>query len=63
MVKKVKERTVKEYNLPSEKVNAIPIGEHEVAPFRKYERADLKEGGNLILERMKLGRNSEGEKG
>jgi hypothetical protein len=49
MVKKVKERTVKEYNLPSEKVNAIPIGEHEVAPFRKYERADLKEGGNLKL--------------
>ena len=46
---KLKEQMIKEYNLPSEKVHAITIGEHEVAPFKKYERKDLKEGGNLIL--------------
>ena len=46
---KLKEKMIKEYNLPNEKVNAIPIGEHEVAPFKKYERKDLKEDGNLIL--------------
>ena len=46
---KLKEQMIKEYNFPNEKVNAIPIGEHEVAPFKKYEREDLKEDGNLIL--------------
>jgi glycosyltransferase involved in cell wall biosynthesis len=46
---KLKEQMIKEYGLPSEKVHAIPIGEHEVAPFKKYERKDLKEDGNLIL--------------
>ncbi|MGB3459356.1 MAG: glycosyltransferase family 4 protein [Halobacteriota archaeon] len=46
---KLKEQMVKEYNIPSEKVHAIPIGEHEVAPFKKYERKDLKEDKNLIL--------------
>ena len=46
---KLKEQMIKEYNLPSEKVHAIPIGEHEVAPFKKYERKDLKEDENLIL--------------
>ena len=46
---KLKEIMIKEYNLPNEKVHAIPIGEHEVAPFKKYERKNLKEDGNLIL--------------
>lgn len=46
---KLKEQMIKEYTIPNEKVNAIPIGEHEVAPFKKYERTDLKEDGNLIL--------------
>jgi len=47
--KKLKEQMLKEYNIPEEKVHTIPIGEHEVAPFKKYERANLKEDGNLIL--------------
>ena len=46
---KLKEQMIKEYNLPDEKVHAIPIGEHRVIPFKKYEREDLKEDQNLIL--------------
>ena len=46
---KLKEQMIKEYNIPSEKVHAIPIGEHRVTPFKIYEREDLKEDGNLIL--------------
>ena len=46
---KLKEQMIKEYNIPNGKVHAISIGEHEVAPFKKYEREDLKEDGNLIL--------------
>ena len=46
---KLKEQMIKEYGLPNEKVHAIPIGEHEVAPFKIYEREDIKEDGNLIL--------------
>lgn len=46
---KLKEQMVKEYHLPSEKVHAIHIGEHEVAPFKEYEREDIKEDGNLVL--------------
>lgn len=46
---KLKQQMIKEYNISNEKVHAIPIGEHEVAPFKKYERKDIKEDGNLIL--------------
>ena len=46
---KLKEQMIQEYDHPKEKVHAIPIGEHEVAPFKKYEREDIKEDGNLVL--------------
>ena len=46
---KLKEQMIKEYKIPSEKVHAISIGEHEVAPFKIYERKDIREEGNLIL--------------
>jgi len=46
---KLKEQMINEYSLPSEKVHAIHIGEHQVAPFKRYERQDIKEDGNLIL--------------
>ena len=46
---KLKEEMIKEYNIPNEKVHAIPIGQHDVVPFKKYERKDLKEVGNLVL--------------
>ena len=46
---KLREQMMRVYNLPGEKVHAIHIGEHEVAPFKKYERVDIKEEGNLIL--------------
>ena len=46
---KLKEQMIKIYNLPSNKVHAISIGEHEVAPFKKYEKKNIKEDENLIL--------------
>jgi glycosyltransferase involved in cell wall biosynthesis len=47
---RLKQQMIEEYHLPSEKVHAIHIGEHEVAPFKKYEREDIKkEVGNLVL--------------
>jgi len=46
---KLREQMLREYNLPSEKVHAIHIGEHYVAPFKKYEREDMEEEKNLIL--------------
>lgn len=47
--RKLKEIMINEYNLPNEKINAISIGEHQVAPFKLYERKDVREDGNLIL--------------
>jgi len=46
---KLKEQMIKIYNIPSNKVHVISIGECDVAPFKNYEREDLKEDGNLIL--------------
>jgi len=46
---KLKEKMIKEYNIPHSKVNAILPGECCVAPFKKYEREDIKENGNFIL--------------
>jgi glycosyltransferase involved in cell wall biosynthesis len=46
---RLKVQMMKEYNISNEKVHVIPIGEHEIAPFKKYERKDLKEDGNMIL--------------
>jgi glycosyltransferase involved in cell wall biosynthesis len=46
---KLKKKMMRQYNIPEKRVHVISIGEHEVAPFKKYERTDLKEDGNLIL--------------
>lgn len=46
---KLKEQMLEEYHLPGEKVHIIHIGEIEVAPFKKYEREDIREEGNLVL--------------
>ena len=46
---KLKEQMIQEYNHPKEKVHVIPIGQHDVVPFKKYERKEFKEVGNLIL--------------
>jgi starch synthase len=37
------------FHVPVEKVHEIPIGEHEVAPFKKYEDQALGESGHTIL--------------
>lgn len=47
--KKLKEIMIKEYEIHDEKISVIPIGEHMVAPFKKYENHDIKEERNLIL--------------
>jgi glycosyltransferase involved in cell wall biosynthesis len=47
---KLKEQMNEEYkDIPNEKVNVVPIGEHEVAPFKKYESKHIKEEDNLVL--------------
>lgn len=46
---RLREQMIKEYNIPARKVFAIPIGEHEVAPFKKFERADIKDDGKTVL--------------
>ena len=46
---KLKEIMIREYNISEEKMHTISIGEHEVAPFKKYEKKGLKEDKNLIL--------------
>jgi len=46
---KLRREMMRKYNIPGERVHAIHIGEHEVAPFKKYEKDDIKEDGNLIL--------------
>jgi alpha-maltose-1-phosphate synthase len=47
--KKLKEQMIREYHLPENKVHSIPIGEIEVAPFKRYIKPDLQEDGNLVL--------------
>jgi starch synthase len=45
----LKEQMITEHRVPGEMVHAIHIGEHQVSPFKKYEREDIAEDGNLIL--------------
>lgn len=47
--KKLKKQMIKEYHISENKIHSIPIGEHEVAPFKKYIKTNLKEDGNLVL--------------
>jgi len=47
--KRLKEQMIEEYHLSENKVHSIPIGEHEVAPFKRYIKPDLQEDGNLVL--------------
>lgn len=47
--RRLKEQMIEEYNLPSRKIHVIPIGEHNVAPFRKYEKQNVKIEENTIL--------------
>jgi glycosyltransferase involved in cell wall biosynthesis len=45
----LKQQMIKNYNCKAEKVYSIPMGEHEVAPFKLYEKPEIEENGNLIL--------------
>ena len=47
--KKIKETMMQEYNISNDKIHVIQIGEHDVAPYKKWERKDVRENGNLIL--------------
>jgi len=46
---KLKEIMVREHDVLAKKVHVIPLGEHQVAPFVKYAKGNLKEDGNLVL--------------
>jgi len=45
----LKEQMIKDYRVPAKKIFVMPIGEHEVAPFKKYERPDITDDGRTIL--------------
>jgi len=47
--KKSKEILMEEYNLPNDKIISIPIGEHNVAPFRKFVKNDVKEEKSILF--------------
>ncbi|MEN6552042.1 MAG: glycosyltransferase family 4 protein [Methanobacterium sp.] len=47
--KKLKKQIIEEYKIPEDKVCIVPLGEYELDLFKKYERKDLTEEGNLIL--------------
>lgn len=45
----LKEVLVEKYHVPSQKVHVIPIGEHEVTPFTRYEQEGLEPDGPRVL--------------
>ncbi len=45
----LKEILVQNYRVPDRKVHVIPIGEHEVTPFTKFEEEGLEPEGHRIL--------------
>ncbi|WP_292520020.1 glycosyltransferase family 4 protein [Methanoculleus sp.] len=47
--KALKQVLVENYRIPAGKVNVIPIGEHEVAPFIKFKQEGLEPDGHRIL--------------
>jgi alpha-maltose-1-phosphate synthase len=47
--KRLRQQMIETYKISPEKVFAVPIGEHQVAPFKMYERNDIIEDGKTIL--------------
>ncbi|WP_292366822.1 MULTISPECIES: glycosyltransferase family 4 protein [unclassified Methanoculleus] len=47
--KALRDILVENYRIPAQKVHVIPIGEHEVAPFVKFEEPDLEPDGRRVL--------------
>jgi glycosyltransferase involved in cell wall biosynthesis len=47
--KKLQEQMIKEHRVPADKVYSVHIGEHEVAPFKIYERPEITEDESSIL--------------
>ncbi|MDN5339026.1 MAG: hypothetical protein PWQ30_135 [Euryarchaeota archaeon] len=47
--KALRDTLVKDYRVPERNVHVIPIGEHEVAPFLKFERGDIEPDGRRVL--------------
>ena len=47
--KKLKGILVRAHNIPEEKVNTIPIGEHNVAPFKRYIKENVKEDNSILF--------------
>jgi len=47
--KALRDILVENYRVPARKVRVIPIGEHEVAPFVKFEQAGMEPDGRRVL--------------
>ena len=47
--KALREILVENYHIPGEKVHIIPIGEHEVTPFKKFEQRGREPDGLRVL--------------
>ncbi|MDK2990522.1 MAG: hypothetical protein PWR16_2051 [Methanoculleus sp.] len=47
--KALRDILVENYRIPAQKVHVIPIGEHEVAPFVKFEQAGMEPDGLRVL--------------
>jgi glycosyltransferase involved in cell wall biosynthesis len=46
---KLKQLLVREYGVPAEKANSIPIGPHNIDAFLMHRRRDLKEEGPVVM--------------
>lgn len=46
---KLRDVLIEKYKLCPEKVDVVPVGEYDVAPFTQYSNKNIKEKGNLIL--------------
>lgn len=45
----LKKIMIAEYNIPENKIKVIPIGEHNVSPFKKYTKMNVKEEKSVLF--------------
>lgn len=46
---RLKQKMIEKYNIDKTKVHAIPIGEHNISPFKKYITEPVEDDGKTIL--------------
>ena len=47
--RKLKEMMIREYTIPEDKIRDIPMGELNVAPFKKYMKENIKEENSILF--------------